>query len=245
MSSRDGSYGPEPGTKLLPPDGTKRGGKETRQSTRRPLDGTQDSNMGAKDFTSKSQKALLLLVAQLVLGHAFQLKIVKSICLFQILLPIGSMLYTKTKAQTLLLHESLMSMSKEERRRCPPPFVVVIGTLLETCLAIATEKLPNSRPLQDITAYWTELNQLASPEQAQRLLSDFRFARLRKVYSKDHIMMEIGLSSVITPSAELAWKALHYVATHSEQGSEKFGVAPKTDVEKRVAFLLDKFKGGR
>ena len=56
-------------------------------------------------------------------------------------------------------------------------------------------------------------------------------------------MMEIGLSPTITITAEAdkAWKSLHCIASHSERGVENQGVAPKSDIERRIETLMQKF----
>ena len=47
-------------------------------------------------------------------------------------------------------------------------------------------------------------------------------------------MMEIGLSPTISAEAGNAWSSLHYIATHLERGVEKQGVAPQSDIERRI-----------
>ena len=54
-------------------------------------------------------------------------------------------------------------------------------------------------------------------------------------------MMEIGLNPTISAEADKAWRSLHYImyiATHSERGVEKQGVAPKSDIERRIETLV-------
>ena len=87
-------------------------------------------------------QGLLGLVTQFVVQHSYQIKFVKSICLFQVRLPITSPFGTKTKQATQTLRDALMNMDKTQRRLCPPPCVVVIGTLLETCCELAALALP-------------------------------------------------------------------------------------------------------
>ena len=181
-----------------------------------------------------------------MIQRSYQIKLVKSIYLFQVLQPFTSSFGTKTKQATQTLHDALAKMDNAKRRICLPPFAVAIAILLEPLCELATSALPGSPQLRDTSRYRSTIKMLSPWVQASRLLSDVRYARVLISYPREYSIMEIGLSPIASTETNRTCMALNYIATHSEKGVDKHGgLLQRTTSKRGIEVLMEKLSSNR
>ena len=73
-------------------------------------------------------------------------------------------------------------------------------------------------------------------------MRDFRYCRYRRTHNKEYSMFKCGLSPTISDEGKAAWVALKAAMLMHCQAVEKEGVAPKSDLERRLDAICRKLK---
>ena len=55
-------------------------------------------------------------------------------------------------------------------------------------------------------------------------------------------MLEVGLSMVVSAEAEAAWQSIQVVLREQTQAEECFGIAPKSNIERRLEATLRRLR---
>ena len=92
-------------------------------------------------------------------------------------------------------------MSKPQRRKCAPPFMLVIEGMLITANKVVTE-LPEGDSLRLIsTAYPAELAKITSVDKVDRSFADWSYARWMNTHLRTHLIFEVAISPVVSQGA--------------------------------------------
>ena len=145
-----------------------------------------------------------------------------------------------SKERTTALFVSIKDLSKEQKADAPPPFIVVAEAMIENSFEIVSKIVEEVPAKTAISLYWQELQSMSVQGRVDRILADFRYCRFRRTFSKETTMLEVGLSPTISTSAETAWMGIKWVLKHHCSGKEMHGIAPRSNIERRIEFALKK-----
>ena len=121
-----------------------------------------------------------------------------------------------------------------------------IDALLEGAYTLISAKAPEEDPdRRAITHYCGVLKEAVVDtwkNRPRRILSDWRYCHVRRTYRKEMLMLEVGLSPIVSKEAENCWKAIQNVLILHGEAAECFGIAPKGDLERRIEATLKGLK---
>jgi hypothetical protein len=206
------------------------------------LDGTRDFELRPKDLSQGALKKLVPLLGAMCMSMQLQLKIVSAVGIFRLIVSVQCKAVVDAKEATGQYHRAVMEIPKESRGSQLPPFILVVIALFTFASEVAVAQLPDhSRLRHDITAYMAELTmaeESGATAKADRLLADFRYARFRRTHKPEFVMLEFGMSALVTDTAKAAWSAVKAIMISIAGAVEKHGIAPKSDMERRVEAIL-------
>ena len=131
-------------------------------------------------------------------------------------------------------HDQLVEMPKAHRRKCAPPFILVIDGMLVTAVKVA-EHLPEDDSLRRVfKVYPAELLNLTPEDKVNRLLADWRYACWRNTHLRTRANFEVAISPVASPIAGKDMTAFMKISKLKAGGEIKSGAALKTAIELRL-----------
>ena len=74
-------------------------------------------------------------------------------------------------------HENVMEVDEQQRRKCHPPFIMVVEGMVQTGIKECVDLAETDPTRRAFTEYAEILASLSAEEKANRLLDDWRYAR--------------------------------------------------------------------
>ena len=147
------------------------------------------------------------------------------------------------KEATAELHAALKEMSREEKQRQPPPYLIAAEAMVFSARDLAKEHWDeNNEDRQRLSQFAEKLEKTDPEEQMNFLTETFRYSRVRNTWNKSKCMLEIGLAPLASDESKKYWVSLRKLCITKLEGQEKLGVAPKSAVERRIETLLKQLR---
>ena len=147
------------------------------------------------------------------------------------------------KEATAELQIALKGMSREEKQRQPPPYLIAAEAMVFSARDLAKEHWQEGNvDRQHLLEYAEALEKTDPEEQTNFLTATFRYTRVRNTWNKSKCMLEIGLAPLASEASKKYWVSLRKLCITKLEGQEKLGVAPKSAVERRIETLFKQLK---
>jgi hypothetical protein len=182
------------------------------------------------------------MLSSLTMSMSLRLKVLESIALYRVDIQADAAPATLSKTRTTAYHENNKNMKKGDRRQHFPPFILVVEATMDTTKQlIQDECLPDEHPLaRAYTDYTSDIEGMDVTAKIKFLLQDWRFMRYRTTWNKQRLMCEIGLAPLASAKAQALCRAwLQMLCTYCD-GTQKHGIAPKSQLEQRLEQVLKK-----
>jgi hypothetical protein len=213
--------------------------RRTKQDTQ---DITADWKLAKKDFSEEAVLRSQGMLSSLTMSMSLRLKVLESISLYRVDIDAKAQPAVLAKSRTSTYHLNNKSMQKSDRRQKFPPFVLVVEATLDTTKQlIIDETLPDQHPLVvAYTGYTMDTDGLEVEAKIKFLLQDWRFMRYRTTWNKQRLMCEIGLAPLASSKAQALCRAWLQMLCSYYDGTQKHGIAPKSQIEQRLENILRK-----
>ena len=207
----------------------------------RKLDPMNDWKRNKKDFDENTVKELLLLVSVLAMTTSLQTKVVRSVVIFVLECKVNSPYQVAAKRKTKELHDALMSLDKDTRRKeTVPPFTVLMEGMVESLAATVESEADQSPEGKTCKEYCLEMQKQTGKQRVEWIIRDFRYGRWRGTWSKNRALFEVGLSPVCRPQGQEMLHAMTALLIKNAEAVPRHGIAPKGQLELRVEGILKK-----
>ena len=114
--------------------------QQTSNSTR--LDVTSDWKLSRKELSEDALRKMVVEMGLMQLSFATQLNMVKAVAIFSTKLPAEARIVTLVRKRTSAFHAANKQLSREQRAKQYPPFILAVDGSIEAALEVACKKEP-------------------------------------------------------------------------------------------------------
>jgi hypothetical protein len=215
---------------------------ERKSKPRRHVEDAEDI-----DHSVDSYKQLIIHVSKLALAEAYSGRVLRAVCLDVTLVPRTLAVVDASKQATRNFATNMQGASAEKRSSAPPPHTLVWDQYI-TFMEVEGAKVDTeeSREMREaLSGYKEELKPFLKDANtlAMKIVEHVRHIRFAKCFKKETVRLEVGIGD---GSPALAfWKSSRKFLTKQLGGEAKHGIAPRTNLERKVQDELDKMVGKR
>ena len=189
-----------------------------------------------------SYHLLMKLSAQMALSAHHSAQIARAISVDVHLMKRSDQAITRAKGATKAYHDRVADLSKEEKASQDPPHLVAWDSLVMSTLEAATEA-GMADAAAAIQLHIDDVTKMSMPVRSTFLLEHVRFCRVAPAFEKETAKLECAVR--YCPGEEetnvyKAWQAMKKVLRGPMKAKPKPGMAPKTNIERRLTRLMTK-----
>jgi hypothetical protein len=188
-------------------------------------------------------KKLMVMVSMLALTTSLKAKIVMSVSVDCTEIPDDLAFIEVGNERTSAYHKSLGDLTEEDRASAPPAHPLKWEAFIEWVSAELSEVAPDSPEASDFKKYCDNLRATEPIAKAWMIADDVRYFRTRSIFKQHRMMLEVGIKW--SPQTERLWSVARQVLVQKHKCVIKAGIAPKSNIERRIERELVRIRAWR
>ena len=217
-----------------------KGGVEEEEQEEMDEDGNESPD---QELDTSSFKTLCRLSAQMAMSAHHVAQVAKVVGVDVHLTKRSSPVITNMKAATKAYSQYVEKLPQGEKGKADPPHIGAWDALVQTCRK-AAEEAGMEKDLKLIDRHLAEVQGMGTAEEKKTFLTEqIRYCRIAPAYAKGDAKLEVAVRYIpgeMESHTSEAWAAMKRVMRGPLKCQAKAGVAPRSNIERRMTRLMTK-----